>query len=60
MSKDWPHGAYEFLTATAQKTGLRERRLRVGDGLYAYDLFNNAELKIDGGFLNTKLALLDA
>ena len=60
MSKDWTHGAYEFLTATAQKTGLREHKLRVRDGLHAYDLFNHAEQPIGDGILTTRLALLDA
>ena len=59
MSKSWKTGAYEFLTATAAKTGLREHKLKIRDKVVVYDLFNHKEVPVVNGIATVKLRLLD-
>ena len=60
MSRNWNSGAYEYLTETAERTGLREHRLKVRDNVIVYDLFNSREIPVTNGTAAVKLRLLDA
>ena len=59
MSKKWDTGAYEFLKATAEKTGLREHKLKIRDNAVVYDLFNHRDVPVVNGVATVKLRLLD-
>ena len=60
MSKNWKIGAFNYLTETAQKTGLREHKLKIRDNVYVYDLFNHCEIPVVNGTASVKLNMLDA
>lgn len=60
MSKNWNGGAYQFLSETAAKTGLREHKLKIRDNVIVYDLFHHKEIPVLNGIATVKLRLLDA